>query len=449
MVIVTYDQYEWYKRIREARETRRDSPKRQTVREDHLSLLRISSAKAVIPSRPSTTFDLNDEPHEQKHPCFGPAFAEGMLFVYSWLPDVFRIKGSVIVRIFGPVLTVTLFATAVAYASFRGYSLDITNSIVPLLSVVVGLILVFRTSYDRYWEGRRCFGTMTSNVRNLTRLVWIQVALPPTDDQPLHVKGKTPVSDLTEQQLRRRKIEVLHLSLSSREDGMNWEDYRGVLPKSFIRPDETGYNTQRLTPGGSYAATTTRNSSVGDLNGASTDTLNKSDATKRVRPKRSKRQVNPTTPLLSSTHGTVEFHPFADEASMPLPLAIAHEITRLLFQFRRDGFLETVGPAGTNAMTGLVQSMVDQMTSMERVANTPIPISYGIHLKQCVTLYLFALPLTLVKELKWAMIPLVTVVAFTFMGIEGIADEIEMPFGSDPGDLPLDRYCQDLKEEIE
>ncbi len=30
------------------------------------------------------------------------------------------------------------------------------------------------------------------------------------------------------------------------------------------------------------------------------------------------------------------------------------------------------------------------------------------------------------------MIPLVTVVAFTFMGIEGIADEIEMPFGTYP-----------------
>ena len=28
------------------------------------------------------------------------------------------------------------------------------------------------------------------------------------------------------------------------------------------------------------------------------------------------------------------------------------------------------------------------------------------------------------------MIPIVTVVAFTFMGIEGIADEIEMPFGT-------------------
>jgi putative membrane protein len=53
----------------------------------------------------------------------------------------------------------------------------------------------------------------------------------------------------------------------------------------------------------------------------------------------------------------------------------------------------------------------------------------GIHLKQCVSLYLFALPLTLINDLGWSTIPIVTVVAFTLMGIEGIADEIEMPFG--------------------
>jgi putative membrane protein len=35
------------------------------------------------------------------------------------------------------------------------------------------------------------------------------------------------------------------------------------------------------------------------------------------------------------------------------------------------------------------------------------------------------------------MIPIVTVVAFTLMGIEGIADQIEMPFGKDMDDLPL------------
>jgi ion channel-forming bestrophin family protein len=35
------------------------------------------------------------------------------------------------------------------------------------------------------------------------------------------------------------------------------------------------------------------------------------------------------------------------------------------------------------------------------------------------------------------MIPVVTIVAFTLMGIEGIADEIEQPFGTDASDLPL------------
>lgn len=46
-----------------------------------------------------------------------------------------------------------------------------------------------------------------------------------------------------------------------------------------------------------------------------------------------------------------------------------------------------------------VHSMIDQLTAMERIANTPIPASYGIHLKQVVTVYLFALPMTLARLL--------------------------------------------------
>jgi len=156
-----------------------------------------------------------------------------------------------------------------------------------------------------------------------------------------------------------------------------------------------------------------------------------------------------STPLLGDSNQNIEFHPYANTLRLPLPLVIAHELTRRIFKFRRDGYLETIGPAGVNAMNTLVQGMVDQLTNMERIATTPIPISYAIHLKQCVTLYLFALPFTLVKDLHWWMIPIVTVVAFTLMGIEGIANEIEMPFGTDSTDLPLDTFCDDLKEEID
>ena len=53
----------------------------------------------------------------------------------------------------------------------------------------------------------------------------------------------------------------------------------------------------------------------------------------------------------------------------------------------------------------------------------------GIRLKQYVTLYHLLMPFAFVRELDWTMDPIVTVVALTLMGIEGIANQIEMPFG--------------------
>ncbi|KAG8897061.1 hypothetical protein FRB99_008479 [Tulasnella sp. 403] len=49
---------------------------------------------------------------------------------YSWLPDVFRLEGSIVGRIIGPVLTVTLFACGVATAKeIYGYHLNLTNNV--------------------------------------------------------------------------------------------------------------------------------------------------------------------------------------------------------------------------------------------------------------------------------------------------------------------------------
>ncbi|KAB5587336.1 hypothetical protein CTheo_9230 [Ceratobasidium theobromae] len=80
-------------------------------------------------------------------------------------------------------------------------------------------------------------------------------------------------------------------------------------------------------------------------------------------------------PLLGDDRRTVEFRPYDSRKSLPLPLIIAHELTRLIHKFRRSGMLDTIGPAGVNAMNALIQSMIDQVTAMERVANTPIPVS--------------------------------------------------------------------------
>jgi putative membrane protein len=174
---------------------------------------------------------------------------------------------------------------------------------------------------------------LITNIRSLSRQIWVHTALPPTNAQPPHAKGTTPTSDLTPAQLRKRKAEALRLSLSFAfavkhylrgEDGVNWEDYRGVLPASFARFDEIGFNTQRTEDTKSYAATRSSSGSHDrerSLSGRTTPDGPKPDATKRVRPKRSKQQISgPTTPLLGGTHRSVEFHPYADEASLPLPL---------------------------------------------------------------------------------------------------------------------------------
>lgn len=50
--------------------------------------------------------------------------------------------------------------------------------------------------------------------------------------------------------------------------------------------------------------------------------------------------------------------------------------------------------------------------------------------------------------MSWKMIPFVTLVAFTLMGVEGIASEIEEPFGTDQSDLPLDYMCAELRNEV-
>jgi ion channel-forming bestrophin family protein len=196
--------------------------------------------------------------------------------------------------------------------------------------------LYYSTSYDRYWEGRNSFAALTSNIRNLSRQIWVNVALPPADSPPAHSRGKTPTSELMPSHLRKKKIEALRLCLSFAfsvkhylrgEDGVNWEDYHGVLPASFAHFDEICFNIQRTDATKSYAAT--RNSSTsqrdGDpsLSGRTTPDGTKPDATKRVRVKRSKQQIfGPTTPLLGGTHHSMEFHPCADEASLPLPLVL-------------------------------------------------------------------------------------------------------------------------------
>ncbi|KAK4685258.1 ion channel-forming bestrophin family protein, partial [Tremellales sp. Uapishka_1] len=368
----------------------------------------------------------------------------------SWLPDILVFRSSIIPTVLGPVLTVTLFSVGVALAAlYWGKEIGLTNNVVPLLSVVVGLLLVFRNSsaYERYAEGRKDFTNLVSNARNLSRastpsavlspvnvvqLVWISVSLPPS----LPPGTLAPQRAISREELTAEKKRLIRLVVAfvvatkhhlRAEGGVHHDDLQGLLPRKMLgrnrqlhqtsAPDLRGgplpmspASDEESTVGLSPARPSTPRSRW-SLRRKKGEGIKRRPAAVRVvsaeemRPNRKQDMlITERTPLIKpgvtpdlrkagTGDGPKEMARRAELGlgrmiELGLPLIIAHEISRTIFKFRKAGYLETVGPA-------------------------------------------------------------VTVVAFTLMGVEGIAAEIEMPFGTDPSDLNLDLYCTELLCECE
>ena len=58
------------------------------------------------------------------------------------------------------------------------------------------------------------------------------------------------------------------------------------------------------------------------------------------------------------------------------------------------------------------------------------------------------LPFQLRHALRWITIPGTIVGAYIILGIAAIGREIENPFGRDENDLPLDKFCEGLEDEL-
>lgn len=86
-----------------------------------------------------------------------------------------------------------------------------------------------------------------------------------------------------------------------------------------------------------------------------------------------------------------------------------------------------------------VAVMSDVMGSCERIANTPIPLSYVLQLRFFLILWLILYPLHIVAYYGWWTILLTCLMSFAVLGIESMSSEIENPFGYDRNDLDLDK----------
>lgn len=96
---------------------------------------------------------------------------------FRWFRIALQIRGSVIPAIFNRVLYCGLFGVVISLLHYfkLPVSQPILGSVIP--NIVLGLLLVFRTNtaYDRYWKGRKCWGSLINNVLNLARQIWINI----------------------------------------------------------------------------------------------------------------------------------------------------------------------------------------------------------------------------------------------------------------------------------
>ncbi|MCA1994311.1 MAG: hypothetical protein LDL41_20025 [Coleofasciculus sp. S288] len=106
----------------------------------------------------------------------------------NWVRLALQWRGSIAPKVLPSVLFcggLGFFVSLLDYfgfpVSWSGFDVLITN---VSYNLVLGLLLVFRTNsaYERFWEGRKVWGTITASIRSLGHLIWVSIAeTEPTD----------------------------------------------------------------------------------------------------------------------------------------------------------------------------------------------------------------------------------------------------------------------------
>jgi putative membrane protein len=123
------------------------------------------------------------------------------------------------------------------------------------------------------------------------------------------------------------------------------------------------------------------------------------------------------------------------------PAIILILLGRWVARQKKNGFARSAIDFNLNGLS-------DVLGGCERLAATPIPFAYSVMIHRTVYLYCFLLPFALVGTVGMLTPVLSVLIAYTFLAIEALAQEIEEPFGTQPNDLPLTALCHGIEDSV-
>ena len=127
------------------------------------------------------------------------------------------------------------------------------------------------------------------------------------------------------------------------------------------------------------------------------------------------------------------------------PVFLTKELGHWVQACKKRGHIDSIAQ---RSFDNNLNQLTDVIGGCERIASTLIPYSYSVLLHRTIYVYCFLLPLGLVDSLGWMMPIFVTFIAYTYVALEAIADELETPFGVAPNDLALDAICRNLENSL-
>lgn len=93
-------------------------------------------------------------------------------------------------------------------------------------------------------------------------------------------------------------------------------------------------------------------------------------------------------------------------------------------------------------------SIINVTGGCERIASTPVPLSFSFFVKQGLLFYSLIFPFGWADKFGYLIIPMMLVMLYILLGLELMAEELEDPFGTDDNDLQLDTISNNIMRNV-
>ncbi|HVS40384.1 MAG TPA: bestrophin family ion channel, partial [Gemmataceae bacterium] len=138
---------------------------------------------------------------------------------------------------------------------------------------------------------------------------------------------------------------------------------------------------------------------------------------------------------------------FEKDAETPahVPSYLAGLVLAQLAAWGAEGRLDT---AASLALDVHARSFLDVCGGCERIRNTGISSSYKNLIRLGLLFNLIVAPWMVIPNLSWWGVPALWFLLVPVFGVEIVDSVVEEPFGEDPDDLDLDRFCLTIDQSV-